>query len=207
MDAQYVITSETLLDECYENHDLGELATLRGIAKADATRRLAGMIVAKSPQNSSLSNILKLSCEGTNPVDTGRIANAVAAEFIVHHKGSFEDAVTSLGDLLATARDQLNEDLNTLETAYLEFDHDSPLGTDGQNPYTEELNKLRTGISELVFRHTTLNSELNSLEDAIKRGIKRNALLLVVDKQAASQMGSASIDRCRQCCHTYQTVG
>ena len=190
VDAQYVITSETLLDECYENHDLGELATLRGIAKADATRRLAGMIVAKSPQNSSQSNILKLSCEGTNPVDTARIANAVAAEFVVHHTNSFSEAVNKLAELLAQAKDQLNTDLDQLEEQYKTFDANSLLGSDGQNPHTAELNKLQANISELVIRHSTLKSELRGLEEAIQRGANRNTLLMMIDQQLDDRVGT-----------------
>ncbi len=179
-DAQYVLVSETLLDDCYEKHGLGELATLRGLPQEDAIRRIAAMIGANLAQG---SNVMKLSCEGDDPDDTEKIANAVAEEFILHHKDNFNEAVDRLGTLLTEAKGELNTELNTLENAYQKFDAASPLGSDGRNPHTEELNTLQTTISELVIRHSTLKSELLSLEEAIQRGSRRSVLRLVVDKQ------------------------
>ncbi len=185
-DAKYVLTSSSLLDLSYENHGLGELRTFRGLSQPDATGLLRDMISANSSQ---ASNIMNLSCEGTNPVDTAIIANAVSEEFINHHTNSFADAVKSLGDLLAQAKGQLNEDLNQLEEDYREFDERSQLGSDGRNPHTEELNALQATISSLAISQSQLKSELLELEEAIQQGSDRSTLLMVIGKHNAHQPG------------------
>ncbi len=178
-DAQHVITSEKLLRPCYRNHNLGDLQTLRGLEEDDAIRRIAGMVSA----NSQASNILLIQCEGANPSDTQGISNAIAQEYIKHQQESYENAVTKLQQLLTTAKDELAESLHKLEDDYAAFDKQSPLGSDGQNPHRQRLSGIQTKAAEIVIRETELKSELMAIEEALRKGGQRDALLLLVGKQ------------------------
>lgn len=187
-DAQFVITSSKLLLPCYENHNLQELESLRGLTPENAIRRIAGMIRA----NSEAANIVRLSCEGANPSDTARIANAVAEEFILHQKESYEDAVTKLQQLLTRAKDELSESLRELEDQYEAFDRTSPLNSDGQNPHRQQLVGVQSKINSLVIRETELQAELKGLQDALDNGGQRDALLMLIGKQAEAQASSVT---------------
>ncbi len=184
-DAQYVITSRKLLLPCYEKHNLSELESLRGLAPEDATRRIASMVSA----NSQASNILLLSCEGSNPSDTAQIANAVSQEFIEHQKESYENAVTKLQQLLTRAKDELSESLRRLEAEYEEFDRTSPLSSDGQNPHKQQLEGIQSKSNALVIRETELRAELMGLQDALDSGSQKDALLMLIGKQSQGQVG------------------
>ena len=178
-DAQFVLTSRKLLEPCYDKHNLRELETLRGLTKEDAVRRIAGMITSQS----MAANILRLSCEGPNPNDTAQIANALSQEFIVHQQQSYENAVTKLQQLLTQAKDELGASLTTLESEYEEFDRSSPLLSDGSNIHRQRLSSIQAKIASLVIRQTELKSELRGLEEALRAGGQREALLLLVGKQ------------------------
>jgi len=179
-DAQFVVTSRKLLAPCYDNHNLSELPTLRGLPKEEALKRIALMVTAQT--EAAASNILLLKCEGANPTDTERIANAVSHEYILHQQESYEDAVTKLQQLFSQAKDELGERLNKLENEYAEFDKSSPLGSDGENPHRQRLAGIQNKSSELVIRETELKAELVALNEALRKGGQRDALLLLVGK-------------------------
>lgn len=184
-DAQFVITSRKLLQPCYEKHNLRELESLRSLGADDAIRRIASMISAES----RAANILLLSCEGPNPSDTAVIANAVSEEFIAHQKESYENAVTKLQQLLTRAKDELSESLRTLENEYEEFDRTSPLNSDGENPHRQQLDGVQSKTNALVIRETELRAELDGLDEALKEGGQRDALLMLIGKQSEEQTG------------------
>lgn len=189
-DAQFVITSRKLLEPCYDNYNLKELQTLRGLSKDDAMRRIAQMVSA----NSQASNILTISCQGANPSDTADIANAISKEYIEHQKESYEDAVTKLQHLLTKAKDDLNESLSDLENEYADFDRTSPLGTDGENPHKQKLRGIQNKLSQLVINRTELESELVAIENALRSGGKKDALMLMIGKQSQGAATGGSRD-------------
>ena len=187
-DAQYVITSNKLLKPCYEKHNLGELATLRGKSPDDAVRMIRGMLSA----NSQAANILMLACEGADADDTAEIANAVSKEFILHMEESYEDAVGKLHDLLTQAKDELSDRLRELDEAYAEFDNKSTLSSNGENPFRQQLQGIQSKINSLVIRDTEVRAELAALTEALEKGGTRDVLLMLIDKQADSEVGDSS---------------
>jgi len=189
-DAQYVITSRKLLMPCYEKHNLRDLETLRGLAPDDAIGVIAAMVSA----NSQASNILLLSCEGPNPNDTAQIANAVTEEYMEHQKESYEDAVIKLQQLLTRAKDELAVSLETLEKEYEEFDRTSPLNSDGENPHRDQLKGIQSKANALVIRETELKAELRALEEALKKGGQRDALLMLIGKTESRASGDQSTE-------------
>lgn len=185
-DAQFVITGELLLSPCYDKHDLGRLQTLRGIPKDAAIRKIRNMISA-SPE---ASNILFLTCKGTNPEDTKEISNAVAKEYIIHQQESYEDAVSKLEQLFSQAKDELSENLDKMEDDYAAFEAQSQLGSDGENPHRKNLSGIQQEIAALVIEEAVLRSEFKSLDEARRDGGTKEALLLLLDKYSENTVAS-----------------
>lgn len=181
-DAQFVISSRKLLEPCVKNNNLTELETLRGMNIDDALQKVARMIAAVPAKDAA--NILHITCEGANPADTAEIANAVAAEFIIHQEKSYENAVTKLQLLLTQAKDELSDSLAKLENEYAEFDKTSPLQSDGSNQHQQRLQEIRSKIDALVLRRTELKVELRGLENALRDGNQREALMMLIGKQS-----------------------
>ena len=159
-DAQFVASSRKLLIPCIEKHNLSQLETLRGLTEEDCVRRIAGMVSTQA----MAANIVRLSCEGSNPNDTAQIANAVSQAFISHQQESYENAVTKLQQLLTKAKDELGESLNTVEAEYETFDKSSPLLSDGSNVHSQRLTEIQSKITSLVIRQTELKAELAGME-------------------------------------------
>ena len=178
-DAQFVASSRKLLTPCIEKHNLSQLETLRGLTEEDCVRRIAGMVSTQA----MAANIVRLSCEGSNPNDTAQIANAVSQEFISHQQESYENAVAKLQQLLTQAKDELGESLNTLEAEYETFDKSSPLLSDGSNVHSQRLAEIQSKITSLVIRQTELKAELTGMEAALQTGGQRDALLLLISKE------------------------
>ena len=187
-DAQFVITSPKLLEPCFEKHNLRELKSLSGLTMENAILRIGSMINSSS----QAANILQISCEGAEPGDTARIANAVSQEFIEHQRVSYENAVTKLQLLLTQAKDELSGSLKILEDEYAAFDNSSPLNSDGSNIHQKRLSGVQQKIDSLVFRQTEVKAELTGLEEALQNGGQREALLMLVGKQSNGNAGDTS---------------
>jgi capsular exopolysaccharide synthesis family protein len=185
-DAEYEIASPKLLLPAYEKNELGQLATLRGLPKADALARMKSMLNARELS----ANVLEISCEGSNPDDTAVIANAVAEEYVRHQLDTYSLASTELNQLLVKARDQYSEDIEQVNEEYGEFLKSSRLLTDGSNPHSENLNKIRTSVSQLVIKQAEVKAELLAIEEAMRVGGQKEALLLLVGKDAERGAGS-----------------
>lgn len=178
-DAQFVITSRKLLEPCYETHNLSQLSTLSGLTFDEGVREMAEMITSIS----EATNILHISCKGSNPNDTAVIANAISQEYIGHQEESYEDAIGRLKGLLTRAKDDLSESLRKLEDDYEEFDLNSPLLSNGTNPHRDQFAGIRTKINSLVIRETELRAEKKSLETALEDGSPRDSILMLIGEQ------------------------
>lgn len=180
-DAQHVVTSETLLQSCFDRHNLKDLETLRGFSTDVAIKKIASMVSA----NSQASNILLLSCQGPNANDTAVIANAVSAEFMAHQEESYADAVGDLQDLLEKAHGQLHGSLDALEKDYELFDNDSQLNSDGENPHRQQIISIQSKKNTLVIEQTEVKAELLALQEALEKGGQRDALMMLIGKKEA----------------------
>lgn len=190
-DADYVIKSPRVLGAAFEKHNLAQTATLRGLTKEDAVGRMVGMISTKNMS----SAVVQITCSGHDPADIREIANAIAEEYLVLQRENYEDASTELQSLLTRARDEIHESLKKAELAYSEFRKNSRLMTDGGNPHRVREQAVRAQISALELEKTQLRSELQALDEAIRSGASREAILLLVNKQTSTTVsGQASAE-------------
>ena len=188
-DAQYVVTSNKLLEDAILNHNLSELPTLRGLQSLDSKiQKLSGMV--RSSRSGKAANILTISCEGPYAEDTKLIADAVSEEFRDHHEENYRQAVDKLTELLQTAHRDLRQRLDELESEYADFIQKSELQLDGTNLPQQRLSTIQGKISAILISRTELQAKLKGLEDAIRSGLNRDTLLMLMDSYVVARGGT-----------------
>lgn len=202
-DADYVIKSPKVLSAAFEKHNLSQFATLRDLTADEAVARMTGMITTKNMS----AAVVQVSCNGSNPADIREIANAVAEEYLVLQRENYEDASTELQALLTKARDDVSEQLKTAEDRYSEFRKTSHLTPDGRSPHRSRQDAVDSQISALEIQKTQLRSELRSLEEAMRTGGSREAILMLVGKQTSgSAVDGASSKAINETVNSARTV-
>ena len=195
-DAEYEIASPAVLGPAYDNHKLAELQTLRSVNRDDAMLRMRGMLKAETLS----ANVLEISCEGANAADTEDIANAVAEEYVNLQLETYQDATSDLKQLLTQTMNQLDDEILRIDNEYAEFLTESRLLSDGSNPHSENLSAMRTSINSLVIKKAELKSELQGIEEALRNGGQKEALLLLIGKSSEGNSpvgGSETVDSAR----------
>ncbi len=187
-DADYVIKSPKIIEAAIKNHNLTQLGTLRSLSPEDAVSRISAMITTKSLS----SNVVQISCTGADPGDIRSIVNAVSDEYVALQKDNYADASSDLERLLVTARDEFHEKLIKAETAYSEFRKTSRLNTDGKNMFAQRADAAYQKVSALELLKTERKAELTQLDEAMRRGGAREAILLLVVKATAGSAAAPS---------------
>lgn len=187
-DSFYVIKSPKTLIAAVKNHGLSELATLRGLSDEDAAGVIAGML---STANLS-ANVVQVSATGADPSDTQQIVQAVSEEYVIAQRENYRDATEEVKDLLSRARGEYVDKLKAAELDYSKFREQSKLSTDGENLHRTRARAAEQKVSQLELEKTERKSELSQLEDALKRGGAREAILLLIGKQVAEAKPAAS---------------
>ena len=189
IDAGYVIVSPSVLVPAVEKHSLTKLTMLTGLSSSEAAERIAGMIKTRSLS----SNVVEISCEGSRDGEIPLIVNAVSEEYIHKQQENYKDARVELEQLLSRARDDLHAELTKKEEEYQKFRESSRLMSDGRNPHRERQQVVLDEVSRLSIQQTSLRAELKSLEEALRDGGSREALLMLVGKTTENHaVGAAS---------------
>jgi succinoglycan biosynthesis transport protein ExoP len=180
MDAAYVISSPSILIPAYSKHQLSQLSLLSGLSEEQAADRIAGMLKVKI--GTANTSVVDIAVEGSRADEIEKIANAVAMEYVSKQMENYKDARGELESLLTRAREELHAELRQKEQEYNEFRDKSGLMSDGKNPHRERQQSLLAQLSTLSLRETTLKAELATLEEAMRTGGSREALLLMIGK-------------------------
>ena len=180
LDAAYVISSPSILIPAYSKHQLSQLSLLSGLSEEQAADRIAGMLKVKT--GTVNTSVVDISVEGSRADEIEKIANAVATEYVGKQMENYKDARGELESLLTRAREELHGELRQKEQEYNEFRDKSGLMSDGKNPHRERQQALLSQLSALSLRETTLKAELATLEEAMRSGGSREALLLMIGK-------------------------
>lgn len=178
-DAPFVIASPSVLVPAVTTHKLNELASFRGVSIEDTATRLPGSLRIRTIPG---SNVIEIACEGTNPDDTAKIANAVSEQYIEIQQKNYQDARVELEKLLTQGRDEILKELEDKEREYNEFRKTSKLTSDGQNPFQARHNNLLDEISRLRIQQTTLKAGLDAFEEALQNPESQESLMLLVER-------------------------
>ncbi len=180
-DAQHVVRSEKVLRQAYANHGLNTRSTLSGLTEDQAIARMSSML-SLSPQSAT---VITIAVSGKNPEDIRDIANAVAEEYVAAQRHNYKDASEELKRILESARDELHGQLKTAEEAYARFRETSKLSTDGENPHRARAKLAESKVTAYELEKAELEAEYRSLQDAMKRGGSREAIMLLLGRGSA----------------------
>ncbi len=179
-DAAFEITSPSLIAPTYKKHRLGELILLKELAENAAVDRIASMTSAKISHNSK--NVLEIAVNGANAEEIAVIANAISEEYVNTQIENYKDASGEIHDVLLKRREDLHAELKTKEKEYNDFRERSGLMSDGKNPYRERQQAYLTQLATLSLEEAALNAELSTLEEALRGGGSREAILMAIGK-------------------------
>ena len=188
-DAAFEITSPSLIAPAYEKNQLGELTLLQGLAPLAAYDRIAGMTQVKTGLNNT--NVVEIAVQGARAEEIPQIANAIAEEYVNKQMENYKDAREDLNKLLLNQRNALHDELKEKEDEYNKFRDRSGLMSDGKNPHRERQQAILTQLATLSLEETSLKAELSTLEEAVKNGGSREAILMVIGKLSDNSATSA----------------
>ena len=179
-DAAFEIKSPSLIGPAIEKHELGKLSVLQGISPEAAIDVVSGMTSVKT--GFANTSILEIAVQGAKPAEIPQIANAIAEEYIHTQVENYSDARGELDTLLIGQTERLHDELKEKEQEYEEFRQRSGLMSDGRNPHRERQQTFLTQLSTLSVQETSLKAELATLEEAVKNGGSREAILMAIGK-------------------------
>ncbi len=195
-DAAFEITSPSLIAPAYEKNQLSELTLLQGLTPIAAYDRIAGMTQVKTGLNNT--NVVEIAVQGARAEEIPQIANAIAEEYVSKQMENYKDARSELDTLLMRQREGLHTELKQKEDEYNKFRDRSGLMSDGKNPHRERQQAILTQLATLSLEETSLKAELLTLEEAVKNGGSREAILMVIgklsDNSATSAVATQRID-------------
>ncbi len=180
MDAAYEIKSDGLIETAIKNHSLSELLLLQGLPEDAAATKIAGMLHVKLGLNSK--NVVEISVEGSRAEEIPQIANAIAEEYVDRQKENYNDERVKWDTILMTQREDLHTELKKKENEYQEFRERSGLMSDGRNPHRERQAAFLAQLATLSLEETALKAELSTLEQAVRDGGSREAILMAIGK-------------------------
>ena len=179
-DAAFEITSPSLIEPAYKNHDLGRLTLLQGLSPIAAYDQIAGMTQVKTGLNNT--NVVEIAVQGARAEEIPEIANAIAEEYVKKQKLNYENASDVLSTHLMNQKTALHKELKAKEQEYNEFRERSGLMSDGKNPYRERQQAFLTQLATLSLEEAGLKAELTTLEEALKNNGSREAILMAIGK-------------------------
>ncbi|MCA9058562.1 MAG: hypothetical protein KDA85_08685, partial [Planctomycetaceae bacterium] len=179
-DATHVIRSDALLEPVYKE-DLADrkLKLLQGVSdKRMAAERLHGMVSIRERS----ANVLDIVVKGKFGDEVAVIANAIANRYLKMQEEDFEDASVKVSGLLSDAEIRLENEVTEAEAEFIEFLKEHGLKEDGSSGHAVNLEGFTAKQRELVIRKAEVKAEFDTLNEAMKRGDSREALLLLIGK-------------------------
>lgn len=177
-DAAFEIRSPDLIKSAYENHGLAKLGMLQGLSAGEAQDFIAGMTSVTTGLDKT--NIVKVAVSGSSASDIPLIANAMAEEYVKRQMINYQDARGELVNTLQRKVERLHDELKAKEQEYNDFRQRSGLLSDGSNPHRERQQTFLGKLAALSLEETALKAELSTLEEALRSGGSREAILLAI---------------------------
>ena len=172
---------EFLLD-AFARADLSDVPALAGLTPAQVVNTLGGtFFVKKSP----FSDELLLSYRSGDPVQSQRVVEIVLDRFVEvmeeERESSSSDALRSINE----ARDRIAKSIEQAKTEYRQWQADSGLiwnGDGSQNVHAERLASIENQRVELLLQRAAVDSKLTGIQDAVRNGGSREAVMLLIDQ-------------------------
>jgi succinoglycan biosynthesis transport protein ExoP len=185
-----IIRSPMIVLSAVRDNHLGDLPSFANLdANSIAGKIIGGMAISRGGDTLTTedANVLNVSYRGANPKDCKLVVDAVLA--------SYQDSLTEMSqsvsqktiDRISYARDTLHKDLTQKEAEYNEWRKNVPLifeGKDkGSNIHAGRLSDIETRRSEVRLKLAETRAHTRTIEESLKSGVPREALVLLVGRQ------------------------
>lgn len=184
---QTLLRSPTILNRAMDKAGLRDFESLQGHDDLDEFMSKALIVTRNRTSGGSSNNVLELSFRGKKPAECQAILAAIIDSYKDFLDETYRDSSEDTLKLFKNARDVVHVELLKQEEAYRKFRKETPLlmlrGKEGGANLTEarlgDIEKKRTA---LAIRKSELNSLMIALNDGIKRGTCREALLATISE-------------------------
>jgi succinoglycan biosynthesis transport protein ExoP len=179
-----LITSPELLRKAYRNVEE------RGVQSVKSAGDISGglEVIIGGPEAFKSADVLTITFEGPDAEDCQQVIVAVIDAYQTFLRETYNNASLDKIGLITDAKDELLVQLTDKEREWREFRSKAPIllrGENGSNPHLERLARLEESRSEAFVKAAETQSRLQSMSHAIEKGISREALLLMVRKNAS----------------------
>lgn len=189
-----LLTSPMIVSKAVDSFQLDKLASLRG-----HTNIVTGIIDNLKPtragdRSTPDPNVIQLTYEGSDPDDCCTILNSVIQAYQAFLGDTYLSRNEELLKLISQAKDVLHKQLIDKEEIYRKFRLESPLiwkGHQATNMHESRLAEIESARGQTLIECTQLESRIDTIEAALKRGGNREALTLLLTT-AGSNSKSAS---------------
>jgi hypothetical protein len=178
-----VLRSPRIVDRAIARGKLASLPSLAGSADVAGAVR-AGL---KIRQQVGTRGVLELRFAGTASRDSQTILQSLID---VYHETLREKRLEfneETAQLITRAKDELLGDLNRREAEYLQFRREAPPiwnADDKGTIHRSRLNEIEAARSDLIIVRSQMQAELRMLEQALREGVDKEAIAMMVAKLA-----------------------
>ncbi|HUG70636.1 MAG TPA: Wzz/FepE/Etk N-terminal domain-containing protein, partial [Pirellulaceae bacterium] len=184
-----LMRSQKVIEKAVEVGELDQLATLRGSGNP-ASAIMSRLTIDGG--GTAKGAVLRLSYQSPHADECPQVLQAVVTAYEQFLDEMYEDVSKETIELIKQAKDQLEIQISTIEADLRKMLDDSPLLVTGEsalNIHEMRLQEIEQVRSAAVVENSKLQAKIDSLQDALKRGISREAVNLVIGniEEAAAQ--------------------
>ena len=200
-----VIRSEMVVGQAVKLHKLNTLRSFGANASVASTAAaiIRGLAVTKGGDNLSTedANVLNVSFRGSDKADCPKILNAVLDSYQTSLGEDSKEGSQQTLELFRHVSEVLDKQLQQLEGDYNEWRKSAPLifsgNKEGVNPHYARLTDIEGARSKGRLRLSEIRAHVQTIEEALKSGVLREALKLLVERsrgtKADTKTASASM--------------
>ena len=174
--------------------DLSTLPSLRG--SSNPVGAIVGGLQTEDDERLAKSNtsILPVMYRGGDSEDCPKVLAAVLDAYQEFLGETYQDLSKETVKLISQAKDVLMNQLAEKEKAYRKFRQEAPLlwkGAEAANLHESRMVAVESARAQLLVDSNETSTLLRAIEDAVKRGGSREALGLLIQRQAKEAAGKA----------------
>jgi capsular exopolysaccharide synthesis family protein len=190
-----VIRSEMVVSQAVKMHKLNTLRSFGGNASVGAATAVIihGLAVTKGGDNISTedANVLNVSYRGSEKTECPKILNAVLDSYQTSLGEDSKEGSQQTLELFRHVSEVLDKQLQQLEADYNEWRKSAPLifsgNREGVNPHYARLTDIEHARSKGRLKLSEIRAHVQTIEDALKSGVLREALKLLVERSRGSK--------------------
>lgn len=164
-----VLSSPSIIDRATSEYELDKLATFKDAAEPSEIWN--ENLEVEVPEREA--SILELRFRTTDPEECHKIVDAMLNTYKAHLTETSTELGDEISNLILKGKDELRDQLKSLEKEYAEFQRKAPLlwrEGEGVNIFQERQSEIEEKRSALLLEKTLLAARIRAVSDAVSRG-------------------------------------